>query len=139
MKSTKEMVKLLRLDEPNYEFSREDLFKLLNEYLADLLRDRLIILEPKFKKVWPGIVDAAKSCEGFNYSKFKKAISEVENKFWALSNKRAGKAFSEKLWGAFFAIHVINLRSQIFPEISKEIDSKFIKRTGKKVIPVKNT
>ena len=105
---TKDYVIEFGLDLENFEFDRNSFLSSLNNDLLDSL--------PKY-----GI-----GVEGLepSYPKFKTCIKEIEVKFWSISNKKAGKPFSPKLWSAFFAIYIIPLRAKYFPEIAARIDEK---------------
>lgn len=55
------------------------------------------------------------------YRIFQILVKQVNDKFWAISNKKKGIAFTFELWNAFFAIKVIPIRNKYFPEMEKEI------------------
>lgn len=50
---------------------------------------------------------------------FQNLVKQVNDKFWAISNKKKGIAFTFELWNAFFAIKVIPIRNKYFPEMEK--------------------
>ena len=107
LKSTKYFITRFRLDQENYEFDREKLLASLNEYFLSIIS-----------------IDRANSKgtkDGFNYKKFKNCIAQVENKFWAISNKKVGLPFTNDLWSAFFAIYIIPVRAELFPEVHQHI------------------
>ena len=60
----------------------------------------------------------------FTYEKFLHAVKEQQDKFWSISNKKAGEPFSEKLFSAFFALHVIPIRANLFPNLHAELEEK---------------
>ena len=53
------------------------------------------------------------------YRIFQILVKQVNDKFWAISNKKQGIAFTFELWNAFFAIKVIPIRNKYFPEMEK--------------------
>lgn len=53
------------------------------------------------------------------YKIFQNLVKQVNDKFWAISNKKKGIAFTFELWNAFFAIKVIPIRNKYFPEMEK--------------------
>lgn len=53
------------------------------------------------------------------YRIFQNLVKQVNDKFWAISNKKKGIAFTFELWNAFFAIKVIPIRNKYFPEMEK--------------------
>lgn len=53
------------------------------------------------------------------YRIFQILVKQVNDKFWAISNKKKGIAFTFELWNAFFAIKVIPIRNKYFPEMEK--------------------
>lgn len=53
------------------------------------------------------------------YKIFQVLVKQVNDKFWAISNKKKGIAFTFELWNAFFAIKVIPIRNKYFPEMEK--------------------
>lgn len=53
------------------------------------------------------------------YKIFQILVKQVNDKFWAISNKKKGIAFTFELWNAFFAIKVIPIRNKYFPEMEK--------------------
>ena len=56
----------------------------------------------------------------FTYEKFLHAVKEQKDKFRSISNMKAGEPFSEKLFSAFFALHVIPIRANLFPNLHAE-------------------
>lgn len=53
------------------------------------------------------------------YRIFQNLVKQVNDKFWAISNKKKGFAFTFELWNAFFAIKIIPIRNKYFPEMEK--------------------
>lgn len=64
----------------------------------------------------------------FDYNMFSNLVRQYEIKFWSISNKRRGKAFSEKLFGYFYANYVIPARKELFPEKHKQIEDSRLKK-----------
>lgn len=60
----------------------------------------------------------------FTYEKFRHAIKEQQDKFWQISKKKIGEPLSDGLFSAFFALYVIPLRANLFPNIHEEIEER---------------
>lgn len=60
----------------------------------------------------------------FQFNLFQNLVKEMEDKFWAISNKKPGKPFTPGLWGAFYALGVIPARKKYFPKEHAEIDAR---------------
>lgn len=122
MKTTKQFVDQFRLNEENFEFKREDFLLELNNYFLDLIYQTI---SPNTELNNPEQYLRDKIQDGkFNFDLFRKCVKQVEQKFWAISNKKSGKPFTKKLWCAFYAIYVVPLRAKLFPEIEKSIAQK---------------
>ena len=99
---TNEYVKQFKLDRENYNFNRE-----------------------KFKDRIEAMITACQKMKvQFTYEKFLHAVKEQQDKFRSISNKKAGEPFSEKLFSAFFALHVIPIRANLFPNLHAELEEK---------------
>ena len=107
---TAEYVKQFKLDTPNYNFNR----KKFMEAFGQEFKDRIEAMITACKKMQVQ----------FTYEKFLHAIKEQQDKFWNISNKKLGEPFSEGLFSAFFALHVIPLRATLFPNIHAELEKK---------------
>lgn len=118
MKSTKQFIEQYRLDQENFEFSREDFLSGLNEYFLELLLKSSFGAYRNISE-WELISESS-----FGFDKFKNVITQVEIKFWAISNKKVGEPFTKNLWSAFYAIYVIPVRAKIYPEIDCLIKQK---------------
>ena len=106
--STKAFIKKFKMDQENYEFNRK-------EFLAELNNN--------FKHYVKQFQASSKDTqEGFTYDKFKKCVDQVEEKFWAISNKKVGLPFTTSLWSAFFAVYVVKMRTELFPDIQEFLD-----------------
>lgn len=107
---TNEYVKQFKLDKENYNFNREKFMEAFGQEFKD--RIEAVITACKKMKVQ------------FTYEKFLHAVKEQQDKFQSISNKKAGEPFSEKLFSAFFALHVIPLRASLFPNLHVELEEK---------------
>lgn len=115
---TKDYVRVFKLDKPFYEFSRE---KFLNEFGKEFQQ-----------KVDDVKRDRENQGLEFTFSYFNKLIKEMERKFWAISNKKQGAPFSEKLFGSFFAGWVIPIRKKYFPKEDEELTRQWEERKRKR-------
>lgn len=119
-KSTSYYVGKFRLNEENFQFNREAfLYELEQEFI---------------EKLDAAYLTAARTTEGFTYSKFKNCIKEMEDKFWSISNKKIGEPLTKQLWSAFFAVYIIKHRKLLFPIIEKEISEKRERYMGEDTI-----
>lgn len=108
---TNEYVKQFKLDRENYNFNR----KKFMEAFGQEFKDRIEAM----------ITACQKMKVQFTYEKFLHAVKEQQDKFWSISNKKAGgEPFSEKLFSAFFALHVIPIRANLFPNLHAELEEK---------------
>lgn len=57
----------------------------------------------------------------FSFNIFQNIVKEMEDKFWAISNKKPGPGFTQGLWNTFYAIGVIKAREIYFPKEHAEI------------------
>lgn len=60
----------------------------------------------------------------FTFNLFQNLVKEMENKFWAISNKLPTTGFTPGLWNAFYAMGVIPLRKEFFPKEHADIDAR---------------
>ena len=107
---TNEYVKQFKLDRENYNFNREKFMEAFGQEFKDRI-EAMITACQKMKVQ-------------FTYEKFLHAVKEQQDKFQSISNKKAGEPFSEKLFSAFFALHVIPIRANLFPNLHAEMDEK---------------
>ena len=107
---TNEYVKQFKLDRENYNFNR----KKFMEAFGQEFKDRIEAM----------ITACQKMKVQFTYEKFLHAVKEQQDKFQSISNKKAGEPFSEKLFSAFFALHVIPIRANLFPNLHVELEEK---------------
>lgn len=107
---TNEYVKQFKLDRENYNFNR----KKFMEAFGQEFKDRIEAM----------ITACQKMKVQFTYEKFLHAVKEQQDKFQSISNKKAGEPFSEKLFSAFFALHVIPIRANLFPNLHAELEEK---------------
>lgn len=107
---TAEYVKQFKLDKPNYNFNREKFMKAFGQEFKDRIE---------------AMITACKEMQvQFTYEKFLHAIKEQQDKFWQISKKKIGEPLSDELFSAFFALHVIPLRANLFPNIHEEIEER---------------
>lgn len=103
-------VKQFKLDREHYNFNREKFMEAFGQEFKD--------------RIGATITACKKMQVQFTYEKFLHAIKEQQDKFWNISNKKVGEHFSEGLFSAFFALHVIPLRASLFPNIHAELEEK---------------
>lgn len=99
---TIDYIKKYGLDKNNKSLSKLEFFKDLEKELLERIQER--------EKNYPGDLP---------YKIFQNLVKQVNGKFWAISNKKKGIAFTFELWNAFFAIKVIPIRNKYFPEMEK--------------------
>lgn len=107
---TQEYVKQFKLDREHYNFNRGKFMDAFGQEFKD--------------RIEATITSCKKMQVQFTYEKFFHAIKEQQDKFWNISNKKAGEPFSEGLFSAFFALHVIPLRERLFPNIHAKLEEK---------------
>jgi hypothetical protein len=107
---TQEYVKQFKLDREHYNFNREKFMEAFGQEFND--------------RIEATITACKKMQVQFTYEKFLHAIKEQQDKFRNISNKKVGEPFSEGLFSAFFALHVIPLRASLFPNIHAELEKK---------------
>lgn len=110
---TNEYIKKYKLDVFNSTFSKE-------EFLADLYKDFMDELNKKLidYQTFPGdprIFHKTDDSKQFSEDNFKEIVKHVCDKFWAISNKRNGYAFTEKYWGKFYQLYIHPIRVKMFP------------------------
>ena len=116
---TQEYVNQFKLDREHYNFNREKFMEAFGQEFKD--------------RIEATITACKKMQVQFTYEKFLHAIKEQQDKFWNISNKKVGEPFSEGLFSAFFALHVIPLRASLFPNIHDKLEErrKAIERDAK--------
>lgn len=103
---TREYIKKYLLDDQEVDFFTRDA---KDHFLQDLALDlKTLILERLQKE------------KNLPYSVFHNMVKQINQKFWAISNKRNGKAFTMEFWNAFYAVHVTKIRDQYFPNDNRE-------------------
>lgn len=107
---TKEYIKQFKLDHEHYNFNRKKFMETFGQEFKD--------------RIEATIIACKKMQVQFTYEKFFNAIKEQQDKFWSISNKKVGEPFSEGLFSAFFALHVIPLRASLFPNLHAELEEK---------------
>lgn len=108
MITTKQYVTKFGLSDHNQKhFNREEFLQVLGEEFKERLSHNQLACK-KFQAE-------------FTYSKFLHTVKEIQDKFQAISNKKAGEPFTEQLFNAFYAIHVVPQRESLFPEEHQKI------------------
>jgi hypothetical protein len=103
---TIDYIKKYGLDKNNKSLSKlekDEFFKDLEKELLERIQER----ERNYTE------------DNLPYRIFQNLVKQVNDKFWAISNKKKGIAFTFELWNAFFAIKVIPIRNKYFPEMEK--------------------
>ena len=103
---TIDYIKKYGLDKNNKSLSKlekDEFFKDLEKELLERIQER----ERNYTE------------DNLPYRIFQILVKQVNDKFWAISNKKKGFAFTFELWNAFFAIKVIPIRNKYFPEMEK--------------------
>lgn len=103
---TIDYIKKYGLDKNNKSLSKlekDEFFKDLEKELLERIQER----ERNYTE------------DNLPYKIFQILVKQVNDKFWAISNKKKGIAFTFELWNAFFAIKVIPIRNKYFPEMEK--------------------
>ena len=103
---TIDYIKKYGLDKNNKSLSKlekDEFFKDLEKELLERIQER----ERNYTE------------DNLPYRIFRILVKQVNDKFWAISNKKKGFAFTFELWNAFFAIKVIPIRNKYFPEMEK--------------------
>lgn len=67
----------------------------------------------------------------FTFNIFQNVVTEMRAKFWAISNKKVGKPFTQELFSAFYATSVIPNRKKMFPEEHAKITARREARAAK--------
>lgn len=107
---TQEYIKQFNLDREHYNFNRKKFMEAFGQEFND--------------RIEATITACKKMQVHFTYEKFLHAIKEQQDKFRSISNKKVGEPFSEGLFSAFFALHVIPLRASLFPNIHAKLEKK---------------
>ena len=102
-----EYVKRFKMDQPNYDFDRNAFI----EAIVEEFRSTIHTLEQRL-----GLIN-----EAISYPTFKQLVKVFQEKFNKISELKLGKPLSKGLWNAFYAIHVIPMRSTLYPKLDKKI------------------
>lgn len=110
--TTKKYVEKYKLDDPN--FSNKFNTDLFLQDLNEELQNRIQVEKENRKK------------QGLEYSFriFNIIITEMQNKFCAISYKKIGGPLRPELWSAFYAKYVVPSRARDFPEEHSKILAK---------------
>lgn len=103
---TIDYIKKYGLDKNNKSLSKLE----KDEFFKDLEKELLERIQEREKNYTE---------DNLPYKIFQNLVKQVNDKFWAISNKKKGFAFTFELWNAFFAIKVIPIRNKYFPEMEK--------------------
>lgn len=103
---TIDYIKKYGLDKNNKSLSKLE----KDEFFKDLEKELLERIQEREKNYTE---------DNLPYRIFQILVKQVNDKFWAISNKKRGIAFTFELWNAFFAIKVIPIRNKYFPEMEK--------------------
>lgn len=103
---TIDYIKKYGLDKNNKSLSKLE----KDEFFKDLEKELLERIQEREKNYTE---------DNLPYRIFQNLVKQVNDKFWAISNKKKGIAFTFELWNAFFAIKVIPIRNKYFPEMEK--------------------
>ena len=103
---TNDYIKKYGLDKNNKSLSKLE----KDEFFKDLEKELLERIQERARNYTE---------DNLPYRIFQILVKQVNDKFWAISNKKKGFAFTFELWNAFFAIKVIPIRNKYFPEMEK--------------------
>lgn len=103
---TDDYIKKYGLDKNNKSLSKLE----KDEFFKDLEKELLERIQERARNYTE---------DNLPYRIFQILVKQVNDKFWAISNKKKGIAFTFELWNAFFAIKVIPIRNKYFPEMEK--------------------
>lgn len=103
---TNDYIKKYGLDKNNKSLSKLE----KDEFFKDLEKELLERIQERARNYTE---------DNLPYRIFQILVKQVNDKFWAISNKKKGIAFTFELWNAFFAIKVIPIRNKYFPEMKK--------------------
>lgn len=110
---TNEYVKQFKLDRENYNSTGKKFMEAFGQEFKDRIE---------------AMITACQKMKVSSHTKNSSMpVKEQQDKFQSISNKKAGEPFSEKLFSAFFALHVIPIRANLFPNLHAEL-----KRKGKR-------
>ena len=101
-----EYVKRFKMDQPNYDFDRNAFI----EAIGEEFKSSINILEQRLD-----------DGQVISYPTFKQLVKGVQEKFNKISELKLGKPLSKGLWNALYAIHVIPMRSTLYPKLDKKI------------------
>lgn len=110
--SAKEYCQQLRMDQPRYNFNRQEFIKKFGLDFIDSLRDS----------------DDYNPNTGYlKYRAFKKEVAQAQRLFNEISDQieKAGKKpLSKGLWNVFYASYVIESRKALFKDVQDKIDHR---------------
>ena len=110
--SAEEYCQLFRMDQPGYNFNRQEFSKRFGLDFLDSLRDS---------------DDYNPSTGYLKYRAFKKEVAQAQKVFNEISaqvEKAGKKPLSQGLWNVFYASYVIESRKALFKDVQDKIDHK---------------
>lgn len=111
MMTTKQWIKKFNLDSLECDpINREEILRELNKEFLERLQT--VQMERERKNL------------EFTFNIFQNVVTEMQAKFWAISNKKVGKPFTQELFSAFYASTVIPNRKKLFPEEHAKITAR---------------
>lgn len=109
--TTKQWIKKFNLDSLECDpINREEILRELNKEFLERLQT--VQMERERKNL------------EFTFNIFQNVVTEMQAKFWAISNKKVGKPFTQELFSAFYASTVIPNRKKLFPEEHAKITAR---------------
>lgn len=111
---TSDYIKKFNLDQEDGNFNKE-------EFLKDLEKEFL-------ERIQITKIARESTAYNFRYHDFQILVKELQDKFWAISNKKKGKPFSFGFFSAMYAIVIVKAREKYFPEEQERITQNRIRK-----------
>lgn len=102
-----EYVKKFKMDQPNYQFKRQQFI----DHLGEEFRETIYNPDNGYEVV----------SKTLPLYKFKEIVEAFYQKFREISNIKIGDPLTKGLWNAFFAQKVCTVRAELYPEEAKRI------------------
>lgn len=102
--TVQEYISVFRMDQPNYEFNRVEFIKAFGE---------------EFRNDVKTLFEA--TGRALPYLIFKDTVKVYQKKFNDISFTKKGKNLSQGLWKVFYKLHVVPLRTRLYPESQERI------------------
>lgn len=106
--TVQEYISVFRMGQPNYEFNRVEFVKEFGKEFREEVNTLSKAFEDSGKKM--------------PYLWFKDLVKTYNKKFNDISFAKPGKNLSKGLWNTFYKLHIVPLRSELFPESQKRIE-----------------